>query len=307
MEQSIYSRLVEQLNDGRRETSCQVCPYERMAPHTSFRIGGKADLMLVPDNPDALSFILSYLTSAKIPYRVVGNLTNCLVDDGGYAGVFIRTTRLRDVRVEGHVVEAEAGATLARVSQVAMEAELGGFESLSGIPGSVGGALAMNAGAYGRSISDVLVSAVVYDVQKGSFQEMTGQALHFAYRSSDIDDHRFVAVSARFGLTPRPRGEIAMEIRQLTEQRRATQPLEFPSAGSVFKRPPNDYAGRLIEAAGLKGMRIGDAEVSVKHAGFIVNRGHATAKDVRALISLVQERVREESDVLLSPEIEIIS
>ncbi len=302
----VYTELFRFFKNFQIDQQAEILTGERMAPYTSFRIGGNADILISPRTMEAMSATLGYLVSHDIPYRVIGRASNLLIDDDGFRGVLLRTTEMNDLSLDKNVLTASCGATLARVAKMTMEAGLSGFERLSGIPGTVGGALCMNAGAYGSSISEIFDSALVYDTKNCIKQQMTAEDMHFAYRSSVIDDHRFVLLEAKFLLLPRAREDIAHEMNELAEKRRTSQPLELPSAGSVFKRPPNDYAGRLIEAAGLKGARIGDAEVSKKHAGFIVNVGNAKAQDVRALIELVQLRVRETSDVLLSPEIDMI-
>ncbi len=306
MDNSVYSELLKEIREEPRALFCDVDVNERMAPHTTFRIGGVADLLLTPHTGDGLCRILSRLVQDHIPYRVIGNASNLLIDDEGYRGVFVRTILLRDITFDGTFLIAETGASLARVAQMAMEKGLSGFEKLSGIPGSVGGALAMNAGAYGQEIAALVSFVDAFDTKRNCVVRLTKEELRFSYRQSAVSDQSLVVLRACFHLQPRNVEEIRAEMKELAEKRRQTQPLEYPSAGSVFKRPPHDYAGRLIEAAGLKGARIGDAEVSEKHAGFIVNRGHATASDVRLLIQLIQERVRAESDVLLLPEIDMI-
>ncbi len=302
----IYTQLFRFFKDFQIDKHSEILTGEIMAPYTSFRIGGKADVLISPRTTDAMSATLGYLVSHCIPYRVIGRASNLLIDDEGFRGVLVRTTEMNELSIKNNLMTVACGTTLARCAKAALEAELSGFERLSGIPGTVGGALCMNAGAYGATIAEIFESALIYDTTTCTTRILTADDMHFAYRSSEIDDHRFVALEARFLLTPRDREEIAGEMNVLAEKRRASQPLEFPSAGSVFKRPPNDYAGRLIEAAGLKGARIGDAAVSQKHAGFIINVGHATSQDVRSLIELVQNRVRETSDVLLSSEIDMI-
>lgn len=306
MDNSVYSELLKELRGEQRALFCDIDINERMAPHTTFRIGGVADLLLTPHTDEGLCHILSRLIQDNIPYRVIGNASNLLIDDEGYRGVFVRTIQLREIAFDGAFLLAETGASLARVAQAAMEKGLSGFEKLSGIPGSIGGALAMNAGAYGQEIAALVTFVDAFDTKRNSVVRLTKEELCFSYRQSAVSDQSLVVLRACFQLQPRNIEEIRAEMKELAEKRRQTQPLEYPSAGSVFKRPPHDYAGRLIEAAGLKGARIGDAEVSEKHAGFIVNRGHATASDVRLLIQLIQERVRAESDVLLLPEIDMI-
>ena len=280
---------------------------EVMARHTTFRIGGEADLFLTPKSIDAFVRLLTLICDMNLPYRVIGNASNLLISDDGFRGVIVCTCELSLVTVSGHRMTAQCGATLARCARSAAEASLSGLEKLSGIPGTIGGALAMNAGAYEKDIASLVSSVLVYDVSIGKCRTVSVDDLAFGYRHSLISDKNLIALQCDLTLHERARSDIFLEMNTLSEKRRSTQPLELPSAGSVFKRPPNDYAGRLIEAAGLKGTRIGGAEVSPKHAGFIVNVGGATAKDVRALINHIQNEVRRQSDVLLVCEIEYVS
>ena len=304
MEPSYYAELFGIIQECQ---NCQIFQNETLAPYTSFRIGGDADVLVLPETIADFLKIIHFVTEHKIPYKIIGNASNLLIDDCGFRGVVIKTTSLERVSVDQNILVAECGASLARCARRALESSCSGFERLGGIPGTVGGALAMNAGAFETEIADILLSVTLYDTLTRQTTVLTREQLSFGYRSSMITDRRYIALSASFSLVSRPKEEILSEMKTCMERRRSTQPLNLPSAGSVFKRPPNDYAGRLIEAAGLKGTRIGDAEVSCKHAGFIVNRGNATAEDVKALIRLVQQRVREMSDVLLVCEIEILS
>lgn len=304
MEPSYYAELVDTLKDCQ---NYEILANENLAKHSTFRIGGRADLLLVPESMTDFLQIVKAVLTLNIPYKIIGNASNILFDDEGFRGVMIKTTSLTRVSVSDFIVQAECGASLAKCARYAQNLSLSGFERLGGIPGTVGGALAMNAGAFGTEIADVLHSATVFDVHTHEIKKLSAKELSFGYRTSAISDHELLLLCAEFTLTAGDNDEILDEMRICMEKRQRSQPLNFPSAGSVFKRPPNDYAGRLIEAAGLKGTRIGDAEVSEKHAGFIINRGCATAKDVRELIELVQNRVRETSDVLLACEIEILS
>ena len=304
MELSSYAELFDALKDCQ---NCEISENEYLDKHSTFRIGGPADVFLCPAGIADFLQILQAVLSLNIHYKIIGNASNILFSDLVFRGVMIKTTAFTRVSVSGTIVQAECGATLAKCARYAHEMSLSGFEKLGGIPGTVGGALAMNAGAFGTEISDILLSATVFDIKRREIKKLPKEELAFGYRTSAISDRDLILLCAEFALTPGNSENILDEMLICIEKRQKTQPLNLPSAGSIFKRPPNDYAGRLIEAAGLKGVRIGDAEVSEKHAGFIVNRGCATAKDVCELISLVQKQVRETSDVLLACEIEILS
>ncbi len=303
MNSSRYTELLGAIKDCQ---TCELLLNEKLSSHTTFRIGGAADFFVLPQNIPTFCMVLDLVAQNEIPYKVIGNASNLLIHDNGFRGVVIQTKPLDCVSLENGILRAECGATLARCARKAAEAGLSGFEKIAGIPATIGGALAMNAGAYGSQIADILRSVSVFDMETRSVYSLNRDELAFGYRTALISDRRYIALSAEFCLQERSREEILTDMRDCMERRQSSQPLNYPSAGSVFKRPPNDYAGRLIEAAGLKGTRIGDAEVSEKHAGFIINRGHATSEDVRALIALVQRRVRETSDVLLVCEIEIL-
>ena len=304
MEHSCYAELFGALKSCQ---NCEILLNENLQNHSTFHIGGPADVLLLPASIADFLQILQTVFALNIPYKIIGNGSNILFHDAGFRGVMIKTTAFTRVSASGHVIQAECGASLAKCARYAKEMSLTGFERLFGIPGTVGGALAMNAGAFGTEIADLLYSATVFDVKTQEVKKLSREELDFGYRSSAISDRDYILLCAEFALEPGDSAAILEEMNICAEKRRRSQPCNFPSAGSIFKRPPNDYAGRLIEAAGLKGMRIGDAEVSEKHAGFIVNCGHASAKDVCELIALVQERVRETSDVLLACEIEILA
>ena len=287
--------------------SIDIRESEPMARHTTFRIGGNADLFLTPKTLDVAVRLFSLLADLHLPYRVIGNASNLLIADEGYRGVIVYTGELCEVTVSGTSLMALCGATLARCARAAAKASLSGLEKLSGIPGTVGGALAMNAGAYEKDIASLVSSVLVYDVEKRACRTLSASELAFGYRHSIISDQKLIALQCELSMSERERCEIFAEMGTLAEKRRRAQPLELPSAGSVFKRPPNDYAGRLIESAGLKGTRIGGAEISRKHAGFIVNVGGASAHDVLALIALIKTEVQKKSDVLLVCEIEYVN
>ena len=278
---------------------------EPMAAHTTFRVGGPADLFYLPRSAAELKKALQAADSAGVPALVIGNGSNLLVRDGGVHGLVIALGEdFSTVRVEGTTLFAEAGARLSRVAQTAQAAGLAGLEFASGIPGTLGGGVAMNAGAYGGQISDVLIDAEV--LLDGEVRTLDRAALEMGYRSTLPLRKGGIVTSARFELTPDDPAVIDARMRELNARRRDKQPLNFPSAGSTFKRPEGYFAGALIEGAGLKGASVGGAQVSPKHAGFIVNTGSATAADVLALIHHVQETVYQKDGVRLELEVRVV-
>lgn len=278
---------------------------EPMSRHTTFRVGGPADLMYFPTRPEQLVKALAAAQEAGIPAMVMGNGSNMIVRDGGIRGlVIVLGERYANVSIEGNVLTAEAGASMAKVAAAAQQASLSGLEFASGIPGTLGGGCAMNAGAYGGQLSDVLIDAQVY--LNGEIRTMTKDELQMGYRSTLPLREGGVVLSARFALVKDDAEEIMARMKDLNARRRDKQPLNFPSAGSTFKRPEGYFAGALIEQAGLKGRTVGGAQVSEKHAGFIVNVGGATAADITGLIAVVQDEVRSRFGVELETEVRII-
>jgi len=278
---------------------------EPMSRHTTFRVGGPADLMYFPARAEQLVGALKAAKDAGVPAMVMGNGSNMIVRDGGVRGlVIVLGERFANVTVEGSVLTAEAGASMAKVAAAAQQASLAGLEFASGIPGTLGGGCAMNAGAYGGQLSDVLIDAQVY--LGGEIRTMTRDELQMGYRTTLPLREGGIVLSARFALTPDDGEEIMARMKDLNARRRDKQPLNFPSAGSTFKRPEGYFAGALIEQAGLKGRSVGGAQVSEKHAGFIVNVGGATASDITGLIALVQNEVRSRFGVELETEVRII-
>lgn len=277
-----------------------------MKNHTTFHTGGPADTFAEPADIDELRELISVCTGSGTPYIVIGCGSNLLVSDEGFRGTVICLgPSFGKVRINGEFLEAGAGIRLSAAALAAEEAGLSGLEFASGIPGSVGGALVMNAGAYGGEIKDVLEEAEVLELD-GTPCRLHAEALELGYRSSNITGLGRIVLRARFRLTKGDPEEIGARMRELNERRKENQPLEFPSAGSTFKRPEGYFAGKLIEDAGLKGFSIGGAQVSEKHAGFIINRGNATSEDIRKLISEVQRRVKENSGVTLEPEVRFL-
>lgn len=282
-----------------------ICPSIRQADmrnYTSFSIGGAADLLAEPEDEEQLARVLALLRNT--PHAVIGNGSNLLVGDGGYRGVLVRLSGgFSRVRVEGNRIIASAGATLSHVAKAAMEAGLSGMAPLAGIPGTVGGAMVMNAGAYGGEMANVIESSTCI-TKDGRRETLSDHG--FSYRHSVYAENGAVVTGAVFSLTEGDTDAIRAEMRALSIKRREKQPLTLPSAGSAFKRPPQGYAAQMIDEAGLRGFSVGGAAVSEKHAGFVVNTGGATARDVRTLLSLVQEKVQKTHGVLLEPEIRFL-
>lgn len=279
---------------------------EPLSAHTSFRIGGPAALMAFPKNEDELAVLLRAASQCGVRPRILGAGTNVLAPDEGLDGLVICTKDcLLGLRaLEGGRIEAMAGETLAHAAVFARGQSLTGLEFAHGIPGTVGGGVYMNAGAYGGEIAQVAEETTVL-MADGTRRVLRGAEQAFAYRTSAFERMECIIVKTVFALRPGDADEIGARMRELMEKRRASQPLELPSAGSTFKRPAGAYAGALIEASGLKGRGVGGAEVSRKHAGFVVNRGGATARDVLETIKLVQETVYADSGFRLEPEVRI--
>jgi len=280
---------------------------EMMSRHTTFRIGGPADYFVMPGNIGELASLIRFLYENGTPYTVIGNGSNLLVGDRGYRGVIIQLFHnLEQVEAVGEtMIRAQAGALLARVASAAYDASLEGFEFAGGIPGTIGGAAVMNAGAYGGEFGSVLTDLTVV-TKTGEIKTVPAKELAFGYRTSAVAGESYTAAEARITLVPGDRSVIRARMEDFRERRISKQPLEFPSAGSTFKRPEGFYAGKLIMEAGLGGCRIGGAEVSLKHCGFVINRGGATAEDVRMLIADIQERVMDKYHVMLEPEVRFL-
>ncbi len=284
------------------ETICPTLRDADMKQYTTFRIGGTADLLALPESEAQLCAVLA--ACRKIPHAVMGNGSNLLVGDGGFRGVLLRIgSGFSKIRIEGTTVYAEAGATLFAVAQAARRARLSGMEPLAGIPGSVGGAILMNAGAYDGEISKVL-SACTCIFPGGTVETSCDHG--FSYRHSRYMEEGAIVTGGVFQLSPGKEEEIAAKMELYAQKRREKQPLSLPSAGSAFKRPPGGYAAQMIDEAGLRGYRVGGAAVSEKHAGFVVNMGGATARDVRTLLEDVQKKVLDSHGVLLEPEIRFL-
>ena len=278
---------------------------EPLKQYTYTKVGGAADYLAFPRNQYELKRIVTFANAQEIPWMVLGNSSNIIVRDGGIEGFVIMFDHFHDIRVNGYVIEAEAGAKLIDVTHVARYHSLTGFEFACGIPGSIGGAVYMNAGAYGGEIAHILQSCKVL-TPEGEIKTLTVEELSFGYRHSKIQETGDVVISAKFALAPGNYDQIDQEMARLTHLREMKQPLEYPSCGSVFKRPVGHFAGQLISEAGLKGHRIGGVEVSEKHAGFMINVDHGTAKDYEDLIAHVIETVEKSAGVTLEREVHII-
>ena len=279
---------------------------EPMKRHTTFRIGGPADFFLLPSTVDEVRGILEICREEELPYFILGNGSNLLVSDKGYRGVIIQLYRnFSNISVEGNEICASSGALLSQIAAAARNASLTGFEFAGGIPGTLGGAVFMNAGAYGGELKDVLKEAVVMTKQ-GEILTLPVEKLDMGYRTSRIKKAGYLVLEARLVLEQGDMDKIRDITKDLTEKRVSKQPLEYPSAGSTFKRPEGYFAGKLIMDAGLRGYQVGDAQVSEKHCGFVINKGNATAADVLTLIENVREKVQEQFGVTLEPEVKFL-
>ena len=280
------------------------CP---LARHSSFRIGGAADVALFPKSSDELCKTLSFLREQEIPVLVIGNGSNVVFSDAGYRGAVVFTGKCRNIKIENDLVFADAGVLLSTLSSAARDESLSGLEFAFGIPGTLGGAIYMNAGAYGGSMSDLCIGSQYYDLKTGIVGESIGDEQCFDYRKSIYQHHpERIILSATLQLKKGNRKTISEEMRTYWDKRRTTQPLELPNAGSTFKRPEGHFAGKLIEDCGLKGFTVGGAQVSQKHAGFIVNIGGATCEDVKRLIEQIQATVLQQTGVKLECEIQFL-
>ena len=278
---------------------------EPLKQYTYTKVGGAAEYLAFPRNQYELKRIVTFANAHEIPWMVLGNSSNIIVRDGGIDGFVIMFDHFRDIKVNGYVIEAEAGAKLIDVTHVARYHSLTGFEFACGIPGSIGGAVYMNAGAYGGEIAHILQSCKVL-TSEGDIKTLTAEELAFGYRHSKIQETGDVVIAAKFALAPGNYDQINQEMARLTHLRELKQPLEYPSCGSVFKRPVGHFAGQLISEAGLKGHRIGGVEVSEKHAGFMIKVDHGTAKDYEDLIAHVIATVEKSAGVTLEREVRII-
>ncbi|MDM5250593.1 MULTISPECIES: UDP-N-acetylmuramate dehydrogenase [unclassified Lysinibacillus] len=278
---------------------------ESLQQYTMTKLGGKADVFVLAETEDEAATVIRYASVNNIPLLMLGNGSNMVVRDGGHRGIVVTFSHLDEIHINGDHVYAQSGALIKDVSKLAAAASLTGFEFACGIPGSIGGAMAMNAGAYGGEIKDIIISSKVL-TKEGDILILSKEELELGYRQSIIAKKGYYVLSSEFQLAKGVQEEIDAKIADLTFQRESKQPLEYPSAGSVFKRPPGHFAGKLIQDSGLQGKGVGDAEVSTKHAGFIVNKGNATATDYIATIQMVQRVVKEKFGIDLETEVKIV-
>ena len=278
---------------------------EKLSEYVNFKVGGPADILLIPNSKEQVIKSIKICKENNIPFYLIGNGSNILVRDGGFRGVVLSLKNVKNIYVDGEKIEAECGVMLKEVSDKAIENSLTGFEFACGIPGTIGGAVFMNAGAYDGEISKVIESAEVID-ENCNIIRLSREELDFGYRSSLVMKKGYTVLSAVFKLEKGQVKTIKELIEDLTNKRESKQPLEYPSAGSTFKRPTGYFAGKLIQDAGLKGYSIGGAAVSEKHSGFVINKGNATAKDITDLIKHIQDEVKKQFGVDLHPEVRII-
>lgn len=299
MKEDILRQLEEIVGVG------QVKEQEPMALHTTFRIGGPADYYVTPMTVEQVVGVRKWCKDQQMPMTLVGNGSNLLVGDGGIRGVVMTLGGLNDIRIEGTEVRAGAGVMLATLAAQTAKAGLSGLQYAGGIPGTLGGGITMNAGAYGGELKDNLTEVLLL-TEEGEAVWVPAAEMELGYRTSRIQRTGEPVLAAAFRLQPGEPEQILAEIQEFNARRREKQPLEYPSAGSTFKRPEGYFAGKLIQDAGLAGYRVGDAQVSEKHCGFVINRGRATAAQVLELVRQVQDRVQEQFGVKLEPEIRMI-
>lgn len=298
MNSNIYDKLITVTKEE------NVLVDEPMSLHTSFKVGGVADYFVIPDNISEVADVVRLLLRENVPYYVVGNGSNLLVSDKGYRGCIINIGKgIGDISVDGNIIKSQAGVILSKLSRIACENSLTGLEFASGIPGSVGGAIVMNAGAYGGEMKDVVKSVTLFDVATGEVVIKNNEEMDFGYRYSIVKSHPYIVLEVVYELKNGKQDDIRDYMNELSAKRRQKQPLEYPSAGSTFKRPEGYFAGKLIEDAGLKGYSVGGAMVSTKHSGFVINTGDASSKDIITLIQDVRSIVHDKFDVWLEPEV----
>ena len=284
----------------------EILVAEPMKNHTTFRIGGPADALALPKTPEEVAEVVRFCHEHAQPYYVLGNGSNLLVSDEGYRGLVLQLYRnFNDIQVNGETITVQSGAMLATVARTAYQTGLTGLEFASGIPGTIGGAVVMNAGAYGGEMKNVLKEVTVL-TKEGEVLVIPAKALELGYRTSVIPKNGWIVLGAVLRLKKGDQEQILARMEELKEQRITKQPLDLPSAGSTFKRPEGYFAGKLIMDAGLRGFTVGGAQVSEKHCGFVVNRGNATAADVWELICEVKRRVKEMTGVELEPEVKLL-
>ena len=297
MNLNFYNRMMDIIDEKRLYTD------EPMKKHTTFRVGGNADFFVIPKSVEEVKQTIMLCVEQDMPYYILGNGSNLLVGDKGYRGVVIQIYKeMNNIFVDGQKIKVQAGALLSKIGSVALEAGLTGFEFAAGIPGTMGGAVVMNAGAYGGEMKDVLEEVTVL-TKEGEVLILSKEQLDMGYRTSVVAKKDYIVLKATIALELGDRDAIKARMDELKVQRTTKQPLEFPSAGSTFKRPEGYFAGKLIQDAGLRGFQVGGAQVSEKHCGFVINKGDATAADIVELMKQVSERVKEKFGVELEPEV----
>ena len=297
MNQEFYNQLVKGIEKER------VLLDEPMNKHITFRVGGPADYFVMPKTMGEVKYVVGLCKEMGMPYYVIGNGSNLLVSDNGFRGVIIQIYKeMNEICVDGEIIDVQAGALLSKIGSKVVEMELAGFEFAAGIPGTVGGAVVMNAGAYGGEMKDILVSATVL-TDEGEICEIANSELELGYRTSLIQKKDWIVLGAKFKLSKGNVADIRAKMEELKIQRVTKQPLEYPSAGSTFKRPEGYFAGKLIQDAGLRGFQVGGAQVSEKHCGFVINKENASAQDIANLMCEVAEKVYQQFGVRLEAEV----
>ncbi len=299
-----YKKFIDTLKE--RINSEDILLDVPMKNHTSFKIGGNADIFIEPSSVEEIIEIIKLSNKYNVPYYIIGNGSNLLISDKGIRGVVLKTFNcLNNVEVFQNIIESQSGALLSKTANLALNNGLKGLEFASGIPGTLGGAIVMNAGAYSGEMKDVIIETKYID-EDGEICKVVGDQHQFGYRTSIFQGTKKFIISSKFQLEYGDPVDIKAKMQELNQRRRDKQPLEFPSAGSVFRRPEGYYAGKLIEDSDLKGYKLGGATVSTKHCGFIVNTGEATAQDVLDLIEHIQKTVKQKFDVELKTEVKMI-
>ncbi len=296
---AVHTRLTEESVTVKEQLS--------LAAHTTFRIGGPAALAAFPENAEQVLTVLSACREYGVPCALVGHGSNLLCPDEGFAGCVLFSTAMKQLTVNGTVITAGAGAALASICCTARDCGLAGLSFAYGIPGTLGGAVCMNAGAYGGEIGDCIMDVTYLDTESGNICTVPGNTCGFAYRTSRFSSHHDIVLSVRLSTEHGSTEIIRAEMEDIAARRREKQPLEYPSAGSAFKRYPGCFTAQLIDEAGLKGYTVGGAQVSEKHAGFIVNRGGASASDVLALMEQITERIHTLHGIRIEPEIRVLA
>lgn len=296
---AVHTRLTEESINAKEQLS--------LAAHTTFRIGGPAALAAFPENAEQVRTVLLACRESGVPCALVGNGSNLLCPDEGFEGCVLFTTAMKEISVDGSIITAGAGAAVASICCTARDRGLAGLSFAYGIPGTLGGAVCMNAGAYGGEIADCILDVTCLDTETGDIVTIPGDACAFSYRTSRFLASRDIVLSARLGTAYGSADIIRAEMEDIAARRREKQPLEYPSAGSAFKRYPGRFTAQLIDEAGLKGFSVGGAQVSEKHAGFIINRGGATASDVQTLIAHIRKHIHDLHGIWIEPEIRTLS